>query len=522
MNIRPIRSTLALAAVLSTAACVDLDVTNPNNPDVDRALNSPAAMTLLSSSSVNQWYLSAIAVEGTMMMQVTADAATANYGNFGMRFNNEEPRIPYANNSASGDEAAARLMYQGFYRALSAANDVILARANGLDFGSTTENERVVSAAMFTQAATLTGLALQYDQGFPITSPPTASAVPTLQPYTVMRDSALASWDRLIALTADKSWSWDAEWFPLFDHPAMSASILRRVARTMAARTLVLSARTGAQNTATNWSRVLAYADSGITGNGLTDFDISVKDDGGIQWYDYVKLYGSLDSWTRVDQRLINRMVPDVPAKFNGTNPSNINSTRLDLRVADAAAASGTQSCSASNSNTASCIGGNTADEDYINVRTVIGDPGRGIWMQSTFWHKRYRLSSFAFPGATRTGRELMYVLAAENDLMIAEALARTGGDLTRAAALVNKTRVTRGGLAPVAANAADILAAIDYERDVELLNTSAIVTFADARRFERLQTGTMRHMPIPARELEILGVPIYTFGGATANPTGM
>jgi len=96
---------------------------------------------------------------------------------------------------------------------------------------------------------------------------------------------------------------------------------------------------------------------------------------------------------------------------------------------------------------------------------------------------------------------------------MIAEALVRSNGDLGRAATLINKTRVTRGGLAPVAANAAALLAAISYERDIELLNTNGHALF-DARRLEQLQAGTIRQLPIPARELETLKLPVYTFGG--------
>lgn len=517
MNIRFFRSILATGAVLSSAACVDLDVTNPNQPDSSQALGTPAVVAALATSSVNSWFLTATHFEGTMMMQVTADASTANFGNFGMRFNNEEPRIPYNNNSASGDEPAARVMYNGYYSALSAANDVLLAFDLGLDFGTVTQNERIRSTALFTQAATLSGLALQYDQGFPTTRPPVTVVDATLQPYGVMLDSARLAWDRVIALTNGKTWAWDAEWLPLFDVAEPTAAIITRIARTMAARTIVLGARTGAQNTGTvaKWAAVLAYADAGITGTGLTDIDFSITDDGGFVWYDYIKLYGNLDSWTRVDQRLINRMDPTIPVKFNGAanQALNVNATRLDLRLADAAG-----TCAA-NPNT--CIAGNGPNEDYINLRRLIGDPGRGIWMQSPFYHKRWRGTSFATPGATRNGRENVYVLAAENDLMIAEALARTGGDLTRAAALVNKTRVTRGGLTAVAADAAAILAAVDYERDVELLNTSGLSLF-DARRFERLQIGTMRHLPMPARELEILGRPIYTFGGAVENPTGM
>lgn len=503
MNIRLTRL-LAPAAVLFSAACVELDVTNPNQPDIPRALASPEDVARVATSSINAWWLAATHYEPSMMLQVTADAATANYGNFGMRFNNEEPRIPFANSSASGDELAVRRSWTLQYAALGGANDAIGAMNNGIVLdGGVAENERVRSTALFVQAAVHMTLGLQYDRAFIVTSPPAPPNLPTLRPYAEVLDSAMVLWDNLIALTNGKTWKWDPTWFPWHDAPSgATAAEVNRIANTMAARTLVLGARNPAENAATDWNAVLSYADKGITGTGLTDMDFGITDDYNI-WWDYIKNYGNLHNWTRVDQRLINRMDPDIPVKFNGvTNQpaTSPNDNRLALAVGTCA------------SNPATCLVGVTAD--YVDLRTTIGDPGRGIWMQSTFYHRRWRDNSFAVPAAVNIGLETVHILAAENDLMIAEAEARrAGGNLTRAADLVNKTRVTRGGLAPVAAIAADLLAAIDYERDVELLNTSALSLF-DRRRINGIQAGTFRHMPIPARELEVLGLPIYTFGG--------
>lgn len=501
MNTRILRSILAPAALLFSAACVELDVTNPNQPDVTRALASPLDVQNIAASSVLSWYLAASHYEPNMMLQVTADAATANFGNFGMRFNNEEPRIPYNNNSASGDASAARRPWNSHYSALGAANDAIGAMDAGVTLGTVDADERMRSLALFTQAATHSYLGTIYNQAFVVTLPP-SGALPSLKPYDEVIDSAMVLWDALIALTAGKTWTWDPAWFPLFDGP-MTAATLNRIAKTMAARTLVLSARNPTENTATNWAAVLAYADAGISGNGLASFDFAITDDYDV-WYDLTKNYGNLDSWTRVDQRLVNRMDPDIPIRFAGIVAQPV-STPNDARLVVA-----TLPCAGS---LAVCLTGITAD--FVDVRTVIGDPGRGISKQSTFYHRRYRNSSFAVASSVNIGLENPHVSSTENDLMIAEALARTGGNLTRAATLVNNTRVTRGGLTAVAALAPDLLAAIDYERDVELLNTGGISLF-DRRRLSAamFNVGTWRHLPVPAGELEILLLPIYTFGG--------
>ena len=39
-------------------------------------------------------------------------------------------------------------------------------------------------------------------------------------------------------------------------------------------------------------------------------------------------------------------------------------------------------------------------------------------------------------------------------------------------------------------------------------------IGYFDMRRRDRLQSGTIMHFPVPATELEIIQVPVYTIGG--------
>jgi hypothetical protein len=187
--------------------------------------------------------------------------------------------------------------------------------------------------------------------------------------------------------------------------------------------------------------------------------------------------------------RLINRMDPSQPAVFTGTVAAVGSSP-------DARYTLDYQRCPCD------------------ATSTVIGDPGRGIYMQSYFSHQRYRDHSRTTSGGAPDS-PVPYLLAAESDLVLAEALIRTGGDLNLAATLINRTRVTRGGLpaATGSESAATLLGYIDYERDVELLHTNGWDHFR-RRHVDGLQDGTLRHLPIPAKELETLQLPIYTFGG--------
>ena len=107
-----------------------------------------------------------------------------------------------------------------------------------------------------------------------------------------------------------------------------------------------------------------------------------------------------------------------------------------------------------------------------------------------------------------------------ENDLLYAEALIRTGGDKSVAASIINETRVTRGGLSALSGTDSndDLLRAITYERLVE----HSWEGFAGGFFYRRitsaddlkLEPGQFYHLPIPAYELEIVGEPVYTFGG--------
>lgn len=475
---------LGSAALLMGSACADLEVTNPNNPDIERALATPEDVQNLAISSVNSWYLNSTYYEPYMMTEVTADVLTGNFGNFGMRFNNLEPRIPYENSSAGGDRTATEAPWEGNYAGLGAANDALRAFAGGIELDTQEDTDAYLALARFSQAASLSNLAMLFDQAFPLDETSDPLAPPDLVDYTAMTTFAMEKWDLLLTALTGQTYVYDATVLPL-ESGTLTSEALSRISNTMAARTLMLSARNGAENAAVDWARVLQYAEKGISGpqGAGSPLDLTVIGDGNI-WYSYINFYGNENTWLRVDQRVINMMDPTVPAKYAGTivPPAAV---QADARM----------------------------NSDFRFHNAAQGDPLRGVYMQSPFSHKRY--SFHARNASTAAEGPVPYLLRAENDLIIAEALVRTGGDLARAASLINITRVGRGGLPPATAadGATGLLDKIYYERTIELLNTNSLGLF-DGRRLEKLQPGTFRHLPIPAKELETLKLPIYTFGG--------
>jgi hypothetical protein len=307
---------------------------------------------------------------------------------------------------------------------------------------------------------------------------------PSLVDHTAVRDSTLRMWDDLIAASAQHSYTYAITDLPSPDG-ALTSKKINRIANTMAAMTLAYHARNAAQAATVNWARVAAYADKGIgTGSAGAPFDVVVQEDAN-QWWSYLVAYGNLPDWVRTDHRVIHRMNPAILARFDGIDPPQ--GTSADSRYTS----------------------------DYGYVPPPIGDPGRGIYMQSDFYHQRYAYANYE--STNPLVGNLPYFLAAESDLIHAEALIRSSGSLQTAADLINKTRVGRGNLTPATAGdgAATLLSYISYERDVEITNTSGTTLYwRRAVTDQPIQAGTPCQIPIPAKELETLGLAIYTFGG--------
>jgi len=102
------------------------------------------------------------------------------------------------------------------------------------------------------------------------------------------------------------------------------------------------------------------------------------------------------------------------------------------------------------------------------------------------------------------------------DDLGLSEALVHLDRTEEAVTILDNGTRTTRGHLSPLASSATEeeVLNAIFYERDIELILTGTGLSFFDMRRRNMLQKGTLLHFPVPGKELQLMGLDIYTFGG--------
>src|SRR2546426_6519528 len=117
------------------------------------------------------------------------------------------------------------------------------------------------------------------------------------------------------------------------------------------------------------------------------------------------------------------------------------------------------------------------AGTDFACSGVAIFPPARGSYHQSNLQHIRYsRLASRGenTPGGTEdgTGQDPFYTTQM-NDLLWAEALIRSGGNLAQAAQLINNSRVGRGGL-PALTGGEGVPALLD--RKSTRLNSSHLV----------------------------------------------
>ena len=257
--------------------------------------------------------------------------------------------------------------------------------------------------------------------------------------------------------------------------------------------------------TPAQWGQVAQYAAQGVSAAPGFDFgffqDLTV-------WWDGTRNWGNDITTVRVDTRLAAVITagPD-PSKVHVTpwpSPNgNPQPDAFDHRVGD-----GTWGPEDDFNGGGSLAETENKGTDFAFAGSNPYPAARGLYHYSNLGHIRY--SYLAYPGyglpdEDGTGFAPVYSQTF-NDLLWAEGLIRGGGDKAQAAALINKTRVDRGHLSPLTGGEsdADLLAALRYEQDIELLGIGGTIYY-NHRRIDKLAAMTPRQMPIPAKELGLL-----------------
>jgi len=513
----------AAGAVMAAAACQDLDVRNPNEPEIETVLgNGDALQAFLAGNFRNLWST----LQGSRPNWPAATAADQLSGvttSFANPELSNEPRVALPNNSSvTVSRNVHREMWLDLYRTISISNDVLRAMKDnpGLQVGvNNADAPRAKAYAKFLQGVAHGYVAMYYDQGWVVDENVTlpadisqfGSAVP-LQPREAVLAASIAQLKEAIALSQTR-FTLPTTWVPGL---AIDNVELAKLANTYIARFTVYAARRPAERQAVSWQTVLQHLNAGIAPEAETDasrHDFAPVADPAASFSSAFKQSAQTESSLRADYKLVG------PADTSGAYQAWIRRAPAsrtpfivltpDKRIAARDSANGT----------------------YFSFRRVQSFSSTlGTYHQSFYFLNRFNNAA----GTARSWEAgpQPVITRAELDLIRAEAYLNTG-DPDRAAGLINRTRVRNGGLPPVTAAGVpaarscvprtqqgacgSLFDALRYEKRIETAGVEGSVAYWDARGWGTLLIGTPVHFPVPWRDLELIGVPLYTFGGSGA-----
>jgi hypothetical protein len=466
---------------LLISGCESLEVKNTNDPDFETAFSNPSDVKGVASSLINGWFQRTQSTETPgLMFWVGADAGTCSWGNFAMRDFSYEPRIAWDNTAAYPNAAYGETLYKELYALLSSSNEILVKIEVGdMDIISDTgtdETPMVAAVSHLVQGLSLGYIGLIYDKAFIVVETTDLTQTLETSPFQDVIQAAVGCLDKCIALCGSNTFTLPSDWVPGL---TLTNAKIGELANTAAAVLLSYAPRNKTQDNAVDWAKVGAYANKGLT------YDFApVMDD--ISWYTLYQTYSVYGGWGQTDMRLVNMMDSRFPSRWTDANtwstlptPTTTHTAGIDDRI-------------------------------FTDFQYLQSCPFR---VERGYYHfSCYRFSKWDDYLTTWTTAQPCFTKA-ENDLLKAEALLHQN-NLPGAAAIINAgTRVTRGGLAPVAATAADIEKAIFHERNIELHTSGLGIEFFTMRKANKLQSGTPLHLPIPGQQLDVNIMEYYTFG---------
>jgi len=505
---------LGVTAALLTAGCQDLDVTNPNDPDRERATSQPAdVQNLVASTFTTFWPMTQGNWPG-ITLAAMADEATSGFADFGILELSSEPRAAFNNSTIYSRRFVAEDPWYILYSVISTNNDALTAMDNGLVIleGTTDVTPRARAFAKFMQGVATGYLGLYFDQASisDETMDPATAEYP-LVPYPEVIAAAVAQLEAAAAVASANSFTIPSTGW--INGVTLTNQELAQLAHSFAAKFLAYGARTPAERQAVDWNAVLGHIGAGITA------DIAPTAISGVLFSDYRRLMARQRTTTPGDfSRLDNNLVG--PADTSGAYQAWLNTpvdarNPFQLRTPDRRIHP---------HNSPSSLG------KYFGYNTAtLYAASRGLYHRSRYYYWRAGFGSTWEQGVQQ------WMTRTEMDLLKAEALIRLNR-ATEAIPLINLSRVANGELpaitttdGPAQANSCvpkkqdgqcgSLWDALKYEKRIEMTGVEPGVSWYDARGWGTLLEGTMTQLPIPARERETVQQPVYTFGGAAGSP---
>lgn len=516
--------------LLPMTGCADLDIVNNNNPDTDRLLSKPGDIESLIASQYWTVRYNRNRYEGMFMaMSNMADEHTTNAANAMQLDLYTEPRSAIQNTASYSDKMHIETIWYGMYAAIKAAYDG-LTRITGpdaleiIDNSGVDQTPRARAFAKLIQGMAHGTLAQVYDRAWIVdetvpTDESGALVLPEMQRYDVVMQAAIGYLDEAIAIAqandftipASKNWIWA-------ESDMTSADFIRfvnswaAIFETTVARTPEERAHVSAGGLV-DWADVIDRVD-----NGIDDTFMVFMDDQ--SWIDWVAWYTMAPGWGYWDNRYLAYADTTGNAAAWLATPMQqrtaIDIASPDLRFPQTTDGMGTYVWHFSN--------------DFLNP-ICCQKPERGTYNHSRYMDRRDVWADYLANWIT-------FVPELDIDgmnLIKAEALYRLNGATQEVVDLINITRQGNGGLPALttagvpgsmpgcvphteAGACGDVFDALKYEKRVEVYEQQLGDWFFDSRGWGDLYEGTFLQVPVPAKELELLGEPVYTFGGVGGN----
>jgi hypothetical protein len=499
MNTRKGIALLAVGVML--AGCQSLDTDNLTNPDADRALSQPGDVESLIGSQFKVWMDNAYGTYPSWALSVAADEGSSSWGNQGMQTIGSEPRVAFPNTTAWTYIAVVNTPWFGMYRAISSANDGLRAIKDGMQFGTNgADTKRAEVFARFVQGLAHGWLALQFDQAFIFTEDVDLNTTKLeLKPYKDVMTAAIKMLDDAATAAQASTFTLPSNWI---NQQTINNQELARIIKSFSARFLASVARTPEERAAVNWNDVMARINAGIT----RDFGFQADN---TNWTDAYKERLQRSDWVRADYGTVGPA--DISGNYQRWIATPVQDRQpFDISTPDRRVVGATT---------------NTDGTDFYYRVPQDFRADRGTYHFTRYGHKRYLTIR-----QTQIGFVPLMSLA-EMDLYKAEAHIRLNQP-DQAVTVINKTRVARGQLPAVTTTGTsgascvprtktgacgNLMESLMYEKRIEGFAVASGGAFFDARGWGILVTGTQLHFPLPARELETLGLQNYTFGGSGA-----
>jgi hypothetical protein len=507
---------LRIGAVLAIGvmACQELEVTNPNKPDRERATQQPTSVESFVSTSFRSFYpTSGHGTYPSWALSTMADETTSGFADFGQLEVSALPRSAWNNSPVSARRNVNENPWYGMYRTISSVNDALIAIDSGLVVNNDAGTARAKAVGKFIQGISHAHLAFYFDSALVVDEHVSLASVtnPQFVSYNEVAKAAVAQLDSAIAVaTRGPSFTLPPDGW-LFQ--AMSRDQFIRLANSYAARTLAYTPRTRAERNAVDWAEVIRRVDVGIQ----TDFAPVAGDSSILR-----------DDWKRLVARVRGATLPPSDygrPSYGVLGPADSTqgyvsylSTPLNNRAAFQITTKDRRIHSAA---------GPATPGKYVgyNLRNI-GDITRGSWRYSHYYFLRYGtgVSNMNWYTAPQSA-----VTVTEMNLLKAEALIRLNR-AGEALPLINATRVANGQLPPVTVDGppdepgcvprklsgacGSLWDALRYEKRIEGLGVDGVTAFFDARGWQTLPADSFVQLPIPGRELAVLVRPLYTYGG--------